>query len=695
MKRNRVVCCMVSALLFLGMCGSLFSAEGTDAGGAEELMFMQIPEVITASKVKEGIDKAPAVVYVITAKEIAISGAKSLAEILKRVPGMRISVRESSLLGSRGFTSDQNDKFLFLIDGTPIINIMQDGSYNFIDIPNLAMVERIEIVKGPGSTLWGSDATLGIINVITKAGSDIAGVKVTGDWSSGGNQVVGNILAGKRLPGGDYLISFTYTESNGYAYGVAQDKGNSVYKWGEKDEVLQQGFVNPALEGGDAARMLDFSPGFELYGKLTLGDYTMKSRISYMSQRYLWNTNYNVKLTDSAMKHMYAEAERQDEFNDDMRLSTRVNAHGLLYERGLPVSYAEGVTWAAADIETMTEIGISLESMLHAKLSEFSRIVTGVRCSRTNIGPDLRIEYLPDMSDTGSVGYQYVITLKPAIDSTIGYYLENNTELFGAVTLVGGISCEYNDLREKSLNIMPRAAAIYKPTEELSAKYAFNTGYGRPPAQKKFGRYFGHAEKSEKIQEHDVQFMFRDRDLSVALTGFNYYIRDYFTWYDDGYEDPVTHVHMHAGHYNKGVGISNGAELSVRGNPAKTLSLYGSYMYAETVINHSVPVGEPKHVYNAGLDWEVTGDIIINLNLNGFVDMFHGTDSDGNDLYWSGMGEQVLDVAVSAERLLGVFDAVVYVNNLLNNKVHVGMTGYPGYTYLGGSSFGIRLSAGF
>lgn len=165
---------MVLAVVLAVFYGSIFGeelqqyAQAEGAGISEEVWFMKIPEVVTASKAKETINKAPAIVYVVTREEIKLSGARSVAEILKRVPGMRISVRETSLLGSRGFTSDQNDKFLFLIDGTPITNIMQDGVYNFIDIPNLNMVEKIEVVKGPASTLWGSDATFGIVNIITK-----------------------------------------------------------------------------------------------------------------------------------------------------------------------------------------------------------------------------------------------------------------------------------------------------------------------------------------------------------------------------------------------------------------------------------------------------------------------------------------------------------------------------------------------
>jgi iron complex outermembrane receptor protein len=676
-------------LFFVLQCADI-KAETSQT---EELLFMNIPMVVTASKTSESINEAPAVVYVITQKEIEISGAKSLADILKRVPGMRVSMRESSVLGSRGFTSDQNDKFLFLIDGAPIQNIMQDGSYNFIDMPNLNMVERIEVVKGPGSTLWGSDATFGIINIITKNGKDIAGTKASVDYSTGNDQFVGNLMMGNALSNGDYMASFSYTQSNGSAYGVGADKGNNIYQWGQHGDVLASGTVSPQATGDDLARMLDLSPSFEFYTKMNIDDFSVKARASYMAQRYLWNTLYGYKYTDADMKSFYIEAERVKKFGDNISWSTKINSHGMLYERGIPMAYAAGVSGVAADIETMTEMGFFLESSLDMTLAEVHHIIAGIKYTRINIGPDLRTEYLPSGANTENLGYLYTITLKPAIDDTDGMYLEDNYLVTDKLKLVGGLSYEYNDLREVGGDWMPRASVIYSFTDDMSLKYAYNTGYGRPPAMKKFGEYFGHAEESEKIQEHDVEFLINNKRFHFSATGFNYNIDDYFTWYDDGYVDPVTLVHTHAGDYNKGEAVSTGVELDARGYIGGAVSIYGNWTYAHTSINHALAVGEPKQVYNAGADWYITNDISANLNVNGFVDMYHGKDSDGEDMYWSGLTEQILDLSVVAKNLFDRYTVTIYANNLINNKVHVGMTSYPGYTYEPGFSIGFKISA--
>jgi hypothetical protein len=139
--------------------------------------------------------------------------------------------------------------------------------------------------------------------------------------------------------------------------------------------------------------------------------------------------------------------------------------------------------------------------------------------------------------------------------------------------------------------------------------------------------------------------------------------------------------------------VSTGAELDARGYIGSVASVYGNWTYAHTSINDALAVGEPQQVYNVGADWYITNDISANLNVNGFVNMFHGQDSDGKGMYWSGLTEQIADLSVVARNIWDRYDVTVYANNLLNNKVHVGMTGYPGYTYDPGLSIGFKISA--
>ncbi len=679
---------MKKVLCLLAACSVIVGGMLTEAGaqGKEELLYIEIPQVVTASKRAEDINKAPSVVYVITAEEIKRSGARSLAEILKRVPGMRISIRESSLLGSRGFTSDQNDKYVMLIDGMAIRNVIQDGAYNMIDMPDLAMVERIEVVKGPGSTLWGSDAAFGIINIITKNGADVGGIKVSLDGSSNDRRIVANFLAGNEYDNGDYLFSFTFTDSNGFG-DQGENRGGSCYDWNYPSGVdhSSQNIANgKAPDPGDASRYLDFSPGFELYSKLRLGEMTIKSRAYYLSQSSIWEAVYGKAEIDNVMKHFASEIENVKDLGNYGTLTTKFGAHGFAYERSVPRGASDVSILSNMDI--MTETGFDGEAFLN-KTVDRHHIIAGAKYITTYMGPsELSRYYVASGEANGDhTGYyKYFITLPPMQDNTYGVYLEDNCDLTDRITLVGGLGAEYNDRREKTTQLMPRAAAIFQISDVFSAKYAYNAGYERPPAQKKFGRTYGFVRKSESIREHDLEFILKRDKMHATATVYNYQIDNYFTF---GL-DPSGNL----GHINYGEALGSGIEVDLRRSVWDNLAFYANYTYANSSINGSPVLGEPRHIYNLGGDWYYTKDISVNVNVNGWHHMYHGI-YNGTPQYWTGWREQIVDLCVVADNLNNQpLSLTVYANNLFNNKVHVGMTGYPGYTYLSGVSYGTKVS---
>lgn len=690
--RRIILVSSLAAILVLGFGFELRAQAGVVS--KEEVLFMEIPEVVTASKKAEPINKAPSVAYVITGDEIKRSGARSLADILKRVPGMRISMREGSLMGSRGFTSDQNDKFVFLVNGVPIINLMQDGAYGLLDIPDLAMVNRIEVIKGPGSTLWGSDAAFGVINILTKKGGAVGGLQVTLDHSTNNNFNSGNIMYGDKLVNGDYLFSLTYYKSDGFGAFDNPGGGNAIFNWNQPNGVDQPN-QNVAVVGSekatgyDSARLLNLPPGFELYGKVDLGDVTLKSRAAYTAQQYLWNTVYGLKYTDAVMKDFYTEVEKTSDLSDARSLTTKVYIDGLTYERGIPEGYDDPA--AKADIETMTEMGFGAETTYNATVADRHHIVAGAKAMSTHLGPSLRDGYYvaSGESTNSTEAYPYLVNVNPLTDDIYSLYLEDSFDVSSRLTLVGGAALDYNDLREVGSQLTPRAAIIYQLTDNLGVKYCYNTGYDRPPAQKKFGKQYGHVVNSEKINEHDLEFSYNTDKTSFTATGYTYNVSDYFTWYDNGLKPPAQVV----GQFNRGTAKGSGLELDLHQILSNKLAGYANYSYSDSTVNGAKIVGEPQQVYNVGADADYAKDLTVNLNVNGWVNMYHGQDTSGQDLYWSGLGEQVVDLSIVRDNLLDrPISLTLYAQNLLNNKVHVGMTGWPGYTYLPGASYGLKLA---
>ena len=140
----------------------------------EELLTI---EVFSVSKKAQKISDTAAAVFVITGNDIRRSGATSIAEALKMVPGLQVARINSSTwaVTSRGFNGRFANKLLVLIDGRSVYSPLFSGVF-WAEVDTLLEdVERIEVVRGPGATMWGANAVNGIINIITKKSSQTQG----------------------------------------------------------------------------------------------------------------------------------------------------------------------------------------------------------------------------------------------------------------------------------------------------------------------------------------------------------------------------------------------------------------------------------------------------------------------------------------------------------------------------------------
>ena len=134
-------------------------------------------EVTSVSKHRQKLNESAAAVFVITKEDIRRSGATSIPEILRMVPGLDIARVSSSLwaVSARGFNGAFADKLLTMIDGRAIYTPIFSGT--IWDEHDLVLedINRIEVIRGPGATLWGANAVNGVINIITDSAADTKG----------------------------------------------------------------------------------------------------------------------------------------------------------------------------------------------------------------------------------------------------------------------------------------------------------------------------------------------------------------------------------------------------------------------------------------------------------------------------------------------------------------------------------------
>lgn len=150
-------------------------------------------EITSVSKKPERLADAPASVYIITGEDIRRSGATSLPEALRLAPNLEVARRDSSqyAISARGFASTAGNKLLVLIDGRIVYTPLFSGVFWDAQDVLLEDVERIEVISGPGATVWGSNAVAGVINVITRSASETQGGMVA---AGGGNREYGAAL---------------------------------------------------------------------------------------------------------------------------------------------------------------------------------------------------------------------------------------------------------------------------------------------------------------------------------------------------------------------------------------------------------------------------------------------------------------------------------------------------------------------
>lgn len=222
----------------------------------EEIRWLQEETfVTTATRTRETIDKSGASVSVITAEELHQMGARTLFDALKRLPGLGISQFNmgTSTLEVRGVKTDFAEKVLFLINGHAVNNNLVNGgahsAYNEFSVDN---IQYVEVVRGPGSALYGADAFVAVINVITKTAEDLNGHVVTAGAGSHATKKF-SVQSGQREGDWRYAVNLHLSDDNGPKAFVASDalgrSGDVTYAQRRDEGHIQLGYGDIELQG--------------------------------------------------------------------------------------------------------------------------------------------------------------------------------------------------------------------------------------------------------------------------------------------------------------------------------------------------------------------------------------------------------------------------------------------------------------
>ncbi len=218
-------------------------------------------EVTSVSKTSEKANEAAAAITVVTHEDIRRSGANNLPEVLRIVPGVQVAQQDANkwIVTSRGFSSSSqfSNKMLVLIDGRSIYSPIFSGVLWEEQMTPLEDVERIEVIRGPGSALWGANAVNGIINIITKSASDTQDTLISSGFGTfeRSNQYARH--------GGSIGEDFKY---RAYVQHYSHDGSKNINESDRSDEW------NTQRAGFKSEGKIDETQSFELQGDVYQGE---------------------------------------------------------------------------------------------------------------------------------------------------------------------------------------------------------------------------------------------------------------------------------------------------------------------------------------------------------------------------------------------------------------------------------------
>jgi outer membrane receptor protein involved in Fe transport len=404
---------------------------------------MEIP-VTSVSKSAESQKQSPANVKVISGDEIRKFGYRTLSEVLARVPGFYITNdRNYEYLGVRGLSrpGDYNTRILLLINGHRINDPIYDYAPIAEEFPaDIQDIDRIEIVKGPGSSLWGTNALLGVINVVTKSGQNIDGASVTAEYGSL-NRTKGHLEVGKKYESGlDIAASFATLNSNGDKNIFFPEFTNDTFSGGfamdQDEEVAQRGSVRMSWK--------DINIEYFQKGR----DKTIPTG-SYGS---LFNSDQNT--TDDKSSHLEINTTRQ--LSDSIDLVVRGYRDEVSYGGLLTIPDGKDI-FINRDFSQSTILGT--EARLIFDISDDVKLITG-------------LEY-QDQSPLSFFNENTGTNEEPFLDlessrTLLSIYSQLEYEPLEQLKFVFGL--RKDDYSNFDSEISPRTAVIYSPLESTNIK---------------------------------------------------------------------------------------------------------------------------------------------------------------------------------------------------------------------------------
>lgn len=548
--------------------------------GLEELMKIEVATVYGASKYEQKVTEAPSSVSIITADDIKKYGYRTLADALRSVRGFYVNYdRNYSYLGARGFyrPGDYNSRVLLLIDGHRMNDNIYDAALIGTEFPlDVDLIDKIEVIRGPGSSLYGSNAFFAVINVITKKGRDFSGGEIA---AAAGSLATynGRISAGGRFGnGGEALLSGSVMDS----------KGNRRLYYPEFDSP---GTNNGIAENKDSDRNHQF------LAKIAFKEFTLEGlfgsrtkAIPTGSYGTVFNDDRNRTIDDVG----FLDLKYEKELGDRARVMARVFYNRYEFDGAYVYDYPPVTVSKARDWGEWWggDVQVSATALNNNKLIAGLAYEDNLRQDQAAYDEDPFASYLDDNKTS----------------QKWAAYVQDEYALSKNILINAGVRHDHYDTFGGATN--PRLAIVYSPLDKTTLKLLSGTAFRAPNI---YELYYQDGItlkpnpdlQPEKITTYEVVLEhYFGEAVRMSAAGFQYETRNLITFQTDPADNMLVFR-------NSDKISAQGLELELEGRRRNGGQCRISYSYqaVKDEATHAVIVNSPRQLAKFNLTSPVAG----------------------------------------------------------------------------------------
>lgn len=622
---------MSKPLLPLFFISTFLASVNAEPSRIEELMAMDLAEVLeieiaTGSLIE--LKNAPAVATVITSKDIALMGAQNLSQVLDTVPGMHVARNGQSMAPRfwfRGITTTYSPQTLIMVNGVSTKSVVRGDNHVVWGEYPIHSIARIEIIRGPGSALYGADAFAGVINIITKDHNQIVSPEVGVSIASFNTK---NMWANAATSYNDWHVSanFEFTKSDGFDSRITTDsqsgldaQGDALFKAGvlpfdPPDVSLAPGYANLSFEALDLW--------------LAAENEWLKLNIGVQERKDIGMGQGVTEALDSqgrfgGYKHLYKAEVKPQAVSEDLSLSGELQYYRssqeiekqlLLFPEGAffgayPQGFSGNPGWQEETVqfELKTSYGGWDNHALTLGIGYLKQNLYEVTETK-NFNADFtpKLEGLVDVSDTSEV-------FMPESDRhNFYFYMQDIIQLQQDWSLTAGL--RFDDYSDFGSTINPRLALVWSGHPDITTKLLYGEAFRAPSFAETITVNnpvaLGNPDiQPEKIDTLEASVSYRvSSQLSMNLSVFKYDIRDLINFVPDFNGATFTAQ-------NVGERTGTGIELEGKYQYSKHLSLLGNYSFVrakDELLNDDV--GEyPAHQAYMRLNWQIQDNMYFHI----------------------------------------------------------------------------------